>query len=167
MNSHKYIFACFTCLALLTCKNETHKIQNESNDLLHFFAQKKYKFSLSKKVIPPSVIYAIGTLNNGLYGPASFEIGDTGDAKYTTLSDVHMPEDKYFTRLNYVLISDSFCLVSYTTGGIGTMDYIDFVKFIGDVQVSRYTYFVNRDTTNLLEILSKNPKPSVTLTLTR
>lgn len=143
-------------LALSACQPTQHKVVDRAVDseALRFLESSNHIYSTSKKTIPGIVKYGISEFEG-----YEFRVGDINDLGKINLSDVIMPGDSFRQRLNFVLKNDSFCLISYTRGGIGTHDIVDFVRYQG-FKLMRYTSIKHiKDTTALASALLYYDKP--------
>lgn len=93
------------------------------NEVLRFVNKKKHRFSRKKQDIP---IEIKDSLQN------YYTMGDSSDIEKISFSDARLsyadgkPMYPYDSKLNYVLFDIDACLISYTKGGIGKYDVIEY-----------------------------------------
>lgn len=142
-------------LIFVACKDgKDQKVYNKPNEALDFLKSRKYAFSTEKSAIPLIVIDSIGSVNH-----APFRIGDSSDVGNINLSDLWMRGSaEYSRKLNFVLVGDTSCLISYVEGGSGTHDVIDYIQYKGTFRHMRYKLGpVLNDTIELREFLEGAP----------
>ncbi len=129
---------------------------NMDNYILNFLEAKKYTYSTKKSDIPKVVFDRIGNLNH-----ESFKIGDSSDIGKISFSDASLGGYEYKRKLHFTLFNDTFCLIAFTEGGIGTHDVIYFVQYKGVFRHIKYvTTKILSDTIKLKHYLKSNPKPA-------
>lgn len=142
-------------LILLGCMGLQERNHNMGIYALDFLESKKYTYSEKKSDIPSVVADSIGSINH-----EPFKIGDSADIGKISFSDVSLGEYEFKRKLHFTLVSDTFCLIAYTEGGIGTHDVIDFVQYKGVFRHMRYvTNSILSDTVKLKNYLKSDPKP--------
>ncbi len=131
-----------------------------NNEVLDFLNKKEYKYSVNKSDIPVIVIDSISSLNK-----EPFKVGDSNDIGKISFSDARLLKEgkdiyEYKRKLHFVLVNDTFCLIAYTEGGLGTHDVIDFIQYQGGFNHTRYviTNILN-DTIKLERYLKSLLKP--------
>lgn len=149
-----YLSLLFSCIRKES-KTTTHVvgISQASNDTLTFVNSRKYIFSDSKTKIPAIVIDSLSIVNNEI-----FKIGDNSDINKINFSDARLEGlDEYNRKLHFVLVSDTFCLLTYRQGGIGVMDVIDYIQYKGKFCHTRQTSADLSDTIKLKYYLENYP----------
>ncbi|MGN6399453.1 MAG: hypothetical protein ACTHMD_03300 [Flavisolibacter sp.] len=114
------------CLILLGCTSKSLKTMraNRYCNALGFLTSKNYIFSTSKSDLPVIVIDSLSRINS-----EAFEIGDSKTANKINLSNAWLDGHEYKRKLHFALVSDTFCLISYTEGGIVSHDVVDYLKY--------------------------------------
>jgi hypothetical protein len=144
----KHIKLLSSWFILLSCANTNSK-NNDINTVcnaLNFLKSKEYKISVHKRAIPSEVIDSLSRINK-----EEFKIGDITDTININLTDVFAEGGfEYNRKLNFTLVSDSFCLIAYRQGGRGVHDVVEFIKYKGNFYHENYktTYNLN-DTASL------------------
>lgn len=127
------------CAFLLLSCTRTTQVEKMRFDVLDFLNDKRFRFSTNKLDIPSVVIDSLSRFNG-----APFEIGDRTNEGQISLSDARLFEEDakvgyvYSRKLHFVLVSNDICLISYTEGGVGTHDVVDYVHFKGNYKHVRY-----------------------------
>lgn len=143
------------------CANSPEKVKVTygSCNALGFLMSKNYIFSTSKEKIPGIIIDSLGHINHEVFG-----IGDNTDTNKISLSDAILNDYKYKRKLHFLLVNDTLCLITYTEGGVGSHDIVDYVRYKGQFEHSRYTTTdILDDTIKLRSYLTKiglKPCPS-------
>ena len=125
-----------------------------NNYILNFLESKKYTYSQKKSDIPKVVLDRIGNLNHEY-----FKIGDSADIGKISFSDASLGGYEYKRKLHFTLLNDTFCLIAFTEGGIGTHDVIYFIQYKGAFRHIKYvTTKILSDTIKLKKYLKSYPK---------
>ena len=134
-----------------------HKKHTGGNETIVILEKEFYNYSTSKNDIPKIVIDSLSSLDG-----SPFKIGDHTDKGKFDFSDAHIEgENKYERELYFVLLSDSFCMLTYKQGGIGVHNVVDFLKYKGEFRHIRYRTLEDvSDTTLLKGFLQGNPRQS-------
>ncbi len=116
------------------------EIKNEAFD---FLVNHEYDYSKSKKEIPQAVIDSMSKLEK-----ESYKIGDTSDSDRINLSCCRIiingkPKQEFYRKLQFLLKSDTSCIIVYTVGGVGTHEVVDYFQYKGNFKHLRFTGFVH------------------------
>ena len=155
----------FLLFAFTSCTQKPLKVSEPVHCEALRFMESKHYYSESKKIIPGIVRYGIGEFD----GRKVFNVGAIADSDHINLTDVIFPTTpgdttKWFgPRLNFVLKNDSFCMISYTIGGIGENDIVDFVQYKRGFRLLRYKpSYGGRETISFAKYLLYAPEPDTT-----
>lgn len=131
------------------------------NKVLAFIRSKNYIFSTRKSVIPERVYELIKEYEQG-----DFKMGDNIDKDSGKVSlFIRNGHGEYNKLLNFVLVSDSACLLSYFSGGDETYSVTYFIQYKGRAEITEYGLIIN-DLGTLERVFKSDPKPVNTWTKT-
>ena len=142
-----YLFLLMFC----SCASRQVKIKTPI-DL--FFLSHEYKYYVEKTKIPARIL---DTLMN-----EQTLIGDANDSESINLTDLHLKSSslgsspfEFNSRLNFILVSDSLCLLSYKKGGVASYEVVEFFKYKGEFNRTTIPTTSNvSDTTELKKYLN-------------
>jgi hypothetical protein len=157
MTKNNAIVTFFFLFSWLGCTNRTPEkaLAKPTSRALAFLDAKNFKIYRSKGQIPAIVVDSLSSING-----EKFKIGDTSDVGKISFADIHIDGIEYNKGLQFILLNDTLCLLSYREGGIGSHDVIDFIQYKGEFGHTRYmTTALLGDTALLGKYLRTNPKP--------
>jgi hypothetical protein len=117
-------------LALASCESKPAA----KNEALAFFQAKKYAYVTRVSAIPAAALNRIAEAEGD-----TLRICDVESGLSINLTDVHLSEKECTSKLNFALVGDSACLISYVQGGIGQSDEVRYLTYKGTLRHESYS----------------------------
>jgi len=144
------IFRALNVTCLLVVAGCTHEPMTKKDAVLNFLHARKYAYVTSVAAIPSAAMHRIEALEGTL------RICDVESGLPINLTDVHLSVDECTSKLNFALVGDSVCLLSYLKGGIGVSQVVYCIKYKGKPWHVKYTVLEEvNDTVQLDRVLRK------------
>ena len=144
-------------IAALSISAKVFDKKHVSKDILRFIESKNYNYSIWKKDIPANIMKGIKGFKHGYFNP-----GDIGDSGKIGIGCVRSGNTKFEGQLNFVMVNDSFCLLSYYHGGFAIFNTVYFIQYYPTFTLAKYNNFPPWADTGMgpvIKELQKTPEP--------
>jgi|GEM_PF-3880081 hypothetical protein len=144
-------------IAVLSISAKVFDKKHVSKDMLRFVESKKYTYSIMRSAIPEIVLKGINEFENGHFNP-----GDISDSGKIGMGCVRYGNEKFDGQLNFVMVNDSFCLLSYDHGGYAIFNTVYFIQYRPAFTLAKFNnlrLWADTSVGPIIKALQKNPKP--------
>ena len=104
--------------------------------VLDFLRAKRYTYVTRVSAIPTAAIRRLTALEKEKH---TLNLCDVESGRHINLSDVRLFENECTSKLNFALVSDSTCLISYVQGGIGRYNALYYLTYKGALRYESYS----------------------------
>jgi hypothetical protein len=104
--------------------------------VLDFLQAKKYTYVTRVSAIPTAAMSRLTALEKEKH---TLNLCDAESGRPINLTDVRLFESECTSKLNFALVGDSICLLSYVQGGIGRYNVLYYLTYKGALRYESYS----------------------------
>jgi hypothetical protein len=152
------VFFSIIGIALFSISSKVFDKKHVRKDILRFIESKNYTYSKRKKDIPDHVLKGIKEFENGNFNPG--DIGDSG--KISMGCEMH--PDGFDGLLNFVMVNDSSCILSYSHGGQRKYNTVYFIEYKPTFHLAKDNdlgYWTDTGSRAFRRALYRHPRPDI------